>query len=333
MTDQELIQFLWRHGHFWDPARAEASSVFQADLPKLTLADKSVKEAVASFQAFDANLMPLSMAHHRRAPIADGDVGPATRQLADVPRCSMPDHAPPPGARFYYDDPRMQSAVESMQQWAEAQRRAGEASSGTGSWPARGCDPQFTTTHSIRVVIDTSDCPSVVRNYLDEALAACSAAYADIGLSVRYGLDGGEAEIVKRFEPLSGSVIGWNEFPQPNTCNQQINGRLDTNFRPEMPLWANLECHETGHGVGLEHTRGGIMNPSILLVWPLTWRGDPSYATLRRYFGGEPIQPVAPPPPPPPGPGSRLRLIAEIDDTGGVPQVVSTRVSRVFPWS
>lgn len=281
MNEQAFIQMLWKTGQFWDPAYPNAYDVKLADLPLLHLTDVAVIEAVQNYQRSDANMLPLVVRHHSRLPSYDGDVGPATLALADLKRCPIPDHAPPPNAAFHYADPGIQRAVETMQRAAEAK--------GSGSWPPAGCDPTRTDTHSIRVGIDTSRCPAKIKAYLDEALMHCSAAYAEIGLAVRYVLDGSKAEIVKKFEPLQGSVIGWNEFPQRGTCNQEVQGRLDTDFQPEMNLWSNLETHETGHGVALEHTNGGIMNPSILLVWPLTWKGDPSFNTLKGYFGGEPL--------------------------------------------
>lgn len=290
MDAQALAQFLWDHGHFWNPKCPNALNVKQGDLLLLDSGAKAYQEAVASYQEADANLVGYSWAIHKRAPMYDGITGPATMATASLKRCPMPDHPPPPHATFQYADPALQRAVESYQRSA--------AATGSGSWPAQGCDPLHTGGHSIRVNIDLSRCPATIKGYIAQSLAAVVAAYADIGLAVRYLHDGSEAEIVKQFESLPGSVIGWNEFPQPGTCNQDVQGRLDTQFIPDMEEWANLECHETGHGVRLEHTQGGIMNPSLIRFWPLNWRTTPSFPTLKRYFGGEPIAPPTPPGPP-----------------------------------
>jgi hypothetical protein len=280
MSDQELIQKLWDTGNFWHGA--EALNVKQSQLHTLTLDDAAVQEAVASFQASDVNMVGLSQLYHKRPPHADGDVGPATRQLAMIPRCPIPDHAPPPNASFHYDDPKLQAAVESMQRYAEA---------GSGSWPAAGCDPERQGVHSIRVRINMAGCPAAVKAYIQESLAAVVKAYAEMGCAVRYILDANSpAEIVKHFEGMSGGIIGWNYFPQAGTCSR-ITGAFNNSYAPSMQTWANLECHETGHGVGLQHTNGGIMNPSIVTIWPLTWVGDTSHNRMRAFFGGVPIEP------------------------------------------
>lgn len=288
MDAAKLIPFLWRHGHFWGKENPDGHNVTEDDLPALTLADPVVKAAVKSYQEADGNVEFFARHLHGRAAAADGDVGPATLQTAGLPRCPIPDHVPPPGVRVKTADPGLDAAIASMQEWAAA---------GTGSWPPSGCDPNRRGTHSIRVRINPAGAPSAVRGYMDEALEACVAAYAEMGIAVRYILDSNsEAEITKTFARLGGSTIGINYFPFPNTC-RPITGQLSSSYSPEWRLWANLETHETGHGVGLEHTRGHIMNPSILLVWPLTWKGSPSESTMRRYFGGVPLNPPVPPPP------------------------------------
>lgn len=287
-----LLASLFRYGYFWNPATPETLNVQQSDLARLTLDDAVVKDALRSWQLADANFDALAFLLHLRAVIADGDAGPVTAAMLDVPRCPMPDYPPPPGAAFDFGDPGLNQAVESMR----------AAAMGSGSWPS--CDPDRPGVNSFRVRINTSRIPSTVQGYFDKALKAVVECYAEVGCALRYITGAsGDCEIEKRFEALSGSVIGWNEFPQPNTCNQTISGRLDTGYAPsDYRYWANLEAHETGHGVGLQHTRGHIMNPSILLIWPLSWKGGPSEASMNRYFGGLPIPVPGDPVPPPLGP-------------------------------
>lgn len=296
MTDAEKLVAAFRAGHFWNPSKPDVLNVDESSLAGLTPDHPVAKQAIQSWQESDANYNALVAAFYKgREPDYDGEIGPATAALMELPRCPIPDFAPPPGASFHYDDPGLQRAVETYQEMKIAH------ATGSGSWPAPGCDGN-TPHHSIRVRLDPANMPSTIRAYHVQALAECTKAYAEIGIAVRYILDdSSDCEIAKRFQSLAGSVIGWNEFPPSGTCNATIDGRLDTGYAPSnWLLWANLECHETGHGVGLEHTRGSIMNPSILLVNPMTWVGTPSYSTLKRYFGGEPLVPVVPPPPPPP---------------------------------
>jgi hypothetical protein len=105
------------------------------------------------------------------------------------------------------------------------------------------------------------------------------------------------------YKNIPGGVIGMNYFPSSNSCGKIPNGSMDSSYNPsDWKLHANLGCHESeGHGFGFNHTRGGVMNPSIVLVWPLTWKGDPSWSVAQRYYGGVPI-PGGPTPDPGPGP-------------------------------
>lgn len=280
-----------------DPKFPNFRNLDLARVKKMDGTEPDAKDLIRSYQNSDDNYSALVLAFHKRVPDFDGEIGPATEALAEIRMnpelaCPMPDFPLPPGATFDTGDPELNAAFESQQR-AEAM--------GSGSWPS--CDPTRTGVNSFRVNLAMANCPSTVKAYLDKALEAVVKAYAEIGCALRYVKDGDpkECEISKKFQSLAGSVIGWNEFPNPGTCNQVINGRLDTGYAPsDYRYWANLECHETGHGVGLQHTRGHIMNPSILLVWPLRWFGGPSESTMRRYFGGEPVPVTGEPLPPPP---------------------------------
>lgn len=293
LSDQELIQAAFRYGHFHNPEFPTSHNVDESALHLLTLADRVVKDAMASWQMADGNLVALSLSAHKRPPQTDGDVGPATRALAELPRCPIPDHPMPPGATFTFADPGLQRAVESQQR---------AAAMGSGSWPS--CDPLRPGVNSLRVGIgNASSAPATIKAYMAKALAAVVALYGEVGLAVRYVLDdpSADVEISKLFISIPGGVIGWNTFPQPNTCNQTIDGRLDTGYAPsDWKYWAILEAHESGHGCGLQHGRGHIMNPSIQMVTPFSWIGSYSFAPLKRYFGGEPLTPVPTEPPVPP---------------------------------
>jgi hypothetical protein len=293
MTPSEILIEAYQRGRAWnpDPEFANLLNLDPTAVEKMDGSEADAKLLVRSLQLSDANYNPLVLAFHQREPNYDGEIGPATATLVEIPRCPIPDFAPPANAAFHYDDPELQAAVESMQANA----------AGSGSWPSPGCDPNSTAGHSIRVGLNTSGAPAGVAVYLDKALKEVAKCYADMGLVVRYILnESTPVEIRKSFKALRGGIIGLNYFPTPNTCAQTIEGWLGINYAPSNWLtWARLETHETGHGTGLQHTSGGIMNPSILVLPTLTWRGDPSERTLTRFFGGVPVgAPTGPTDPP-----------------------------------
>lgn len=286
----------YRAGRHWDPLRPNLAPLDRGRLAKMNGTESDAQSLLQSLQMSDINYEGLVMAYHQRLPSFDGQLGPATQKLIELERCPIPDFAPPPGATIDLGDDDLNAIAVQMQQ-----REYGEA--GSGSWPAAGCDPERRGRHSIRVRINPASAPARVLEYKDFAMQACSDAYAEVGLSVRYLWDStGECEIAKTFAHLRGGVIGINYFPTGG-CSR-ITGQLSTSYAPNDggKLWANLECHETGHGVGLQHTRGHIMNPSIVLVWPLSWRGSPSLPALTRYFGGAPLPDRPTPPAPVPTP-------------------------------
>lgn len=295
MADQELIAFLWDTGHFWNRAYPDVLNVTQADLPALTLQDRVVQFAVASFQAGDANIYPLVMANHKRAPLFDGIAGPATLQLAGLPRCPLPDFPPPPGATFHYDDPGLTRAVASMQR----------AATGSGSWPA-GCHGSA-AEHQVKISYDPTNMSSQQRDWLPEVKRRSAAAVADVGVKL-IEVAPGQGNISVYGKVLPGNIIGMAEF-NSGACGDTVFCQLNPNYAPDLDMFLTLLLHENGHNWNLEHRSGNIMNPSILRVTP-KWIDRPagyqdnSYPTLRRFFGGEPLTPLPPPPPPQPPPTS-----------------------------
>jgi hypothetical protein len=197
-----------------------------------------------------------------------GDLGPATLELLGAERCAVPD----------YPDPT--------------------AAVGTGSWP------QPCQKGGVKFNVDLSRCPQP--DQVEELLAGCMKAYADVGVRLVRVEPSAGANINVLWQVLAGSTIGLAEY-NGESCGDNVFCKLDPGYWPNLRQVQCLLLHEWGHNMNLQHTRGGIMNPSIISVdefngWQ-TFRDDPSVPVLRRYFGGEPLDPVTPPPPPPPTPG------------------------------
>lgn len=313
MSPTERLLWAYRYGHAWNTARPNLLNLDEAAVAKMDGSEADAKELIASWQLLDINVSRLVNAFHGRELEPDGDIGPASEAVMSMLRCDMPDYAPPPHASFHYDNPELQGAVESYQRFAEAK-------TGSGSWPV-GCDPQRKDVHSVVVAIDTSNASSSQKAIMADVLRFVEETEAEIGQSVRHVINSSVSapQHDVKFQNIPGSVIGFAYFPQPNTCRQTVVARIDNSFNARLPVLAELLTHEyKGHSDGLEHTRGGIMNPSIgsPTVRP-TWKGDPHESTKRRYFGGEPLTPPVPPTPPahPPVSGS---LYAESFALGGI---------------
>lgn len=237
-------KWLWDHGHFANPAFPNALNVEEVDLPRATFEDDEVKDAVKSIQLLDGNFDVLCQEIHQRDGDPDGKMGPATSRLIALPRCGTPDFS--------------------------------REEAGQGSWP--DCDPNSTDgANSVRFYVDSSRATATQLGYLAWVKRAAQECCAEAGLRVRYVDNPGEAELRIVFGPIRGNVIGFFNILQQAICHQVLEGELDTGYNPERYLFALLFIHEAlGHGIGHEHTRKGIMNPSIMMT-PATPAGWPSY--------------------------------------------------------
>jgi len=280
VNEREIIRLLWETGHFWSPLNPEGLSVSEDELDKLTLTDEVVKKAVASYQDFLAETLDgLAMREHGRVSIPDGEVGPATLALFSVPRCGCPD----------YQDPRK-----------------AEEAGGSGSWP-QGCYDR-PDIHEVHYTVDKRRMSRsesewlIVRNMVLEAYAKVGVLLVEVEL-------GSSSNIDTEWRVLRGSTIGLAEFNN-GSCRDNVFCYVDPGFWPNNDDMADLWCHELGHNMNLPHTRGGIMNPTLIGGGRFNgWtERDPSTPRLRRFFGGEPIPrnlwwwDEKPEPPSPPGP-------------------------------
>jgi hypothetical protein len=280
LTSQAIIEKLFTLGHFHNPSAM--TSVTLRDLPQLNLSDEATKVAIKSFQDFHIEQLERLAADRQGHvyPVVDGAVGPLTQALFKMERCGCPDY-------------------QVAGQVAEA--------TGNGSW-VHSCNIQRPGIHVITVSVDKSRMPGFLAPVFESQVwELVTASYADIGVIFERRDGDSRANIDFKWEKLRGSTIGLAIVPgAPMECSQRIWAKFTPTYQPGdvVNQWSRLVAHELGHNMRLQHTRGGIMNPSITSgpFVKTAWRNDPSYGVLKRYFGGEPVDldGDAPEPEPPP---------------------------------
>ena len=271
METNDIIQKLWQYGHFHN------TDVKEAELPSLRLTDREVKIALQSYQDFFAvELDRFTAERHGRISVADGDFGPATQDLLLMERCGYPDYSI-------------------------------EAANGSGSWPS-GCHPKWPSNHCFTIQVDKRGMPSYLKDTFEPAFALVQQAYANMGIVFLREDNNPKANTVITWQRGSG-WIGLAIVPRNPKCGERIWAKFDNRYQPSQLLdqWSRLIAHELGHNMGMSHSRGGVMNPSITsgVFTKTAWRGDPSEPLLRRMFGGvpvnltgsDPIPPISPQPP------------------------------------
>lgn len=318
--EQYAIRTCWELGHFWGPDNPDGWNVRQSDLKSLKVSDPIVVQALRSMSEIDTiRYSKAVIKHHHRLPMFDGTLGPAMRELLEDPygRCPIPDYAPPPGVVFAFDDPQLQQVVERMQD----DTNVPDFLVRSGNWPRCHGVGDF---HCANVQVDEANLPSHVRPLFKRILAKVQLAYRQVGLLFNFydpqGTDyltgkslEANVNIKMSFVRSSAGWIGLAIVGKGQRCGDQIwcqflstytGGRTDEDI---ITQWVTLILHELGHNCGLSHSRGGIMNPSLITgllgYWALD---DPSRPTLVDWFGGVlvPMQgdDPAPDPPTPPTP-------------------------------
>lgn len=300
-----IVHWLWKFGHFANQAFPDVLNVTRETLDKLEVTHKLVQQAILSLQKLDINFPQLVIRRHGREANYDGLIGPATMKLMELDRCNCPDYIHP-------DELEQNNILPTNDE--------NIAFAGTGSWP-KGCVPGYENYYAVRVDINTANQPSVWRQHQTWILQQCYKAQTEIGSLPIWVLNGvpERAELSTRWQNIPGGVIGWNHVLTNAICGQTLYGRLDNSWNANKYMQARLLLHEVfGHGFGMGHTRGGIMNPSIL-NGPLSWLPpDPAYRYMKQWFGGKQIilpdePPIEPEPEPEPEP-TDPQLLQEILD-------------------
>lgn len=319
---QFAIRRAWETGHFWSPDNPDGRNVHQEDLNKLHPHDDVVVKAMISLSKMDAaSYTQQVLLHHNRMPHFDGIIGPAMIDLVKSERCPVPDHAPPPGVVFAFDDSDLQQVVERMQEtatWIKSEAIGG------GNWPSCHGIGNF---HCATVGIDDSRLPSFLQPVWLQVLKNVRVAYAGVGLLWKFIKSGKDVLTGENFSGVintqlsfvnsSDGWIGLAIVGQNETCSSQIWCKFLATYRggsdhaAVTTQWTTLLKHELGHNCGRGHTSGGVMNPSIVNNLPTEWAtNDPSTSWLKQQFGGVPVPIPGGDPPKPPAPDdveSRLR--------------------------
>jgi hypothetical protein len=169
---------------------------------------------------------------------------------------------------------------------------------GSGSWRA-GCPSvsEWPNNHAAIYKVNKSRMPSYLNETFEESWVLMAKAYADVGLAIVRRDTGDTYNSLVTFEPGRGwiglAIVGRN-----HTCGTRMWAKFDTRYGSSFARdrlvnqWAFLLAHELGHNCGLSHTRGGIMNPSLIngTFHADQWRrSDPAFSSHKRWYGGEPV--------------------------------------------
>lgn len=293
---QRILEHGFRYGHTFNPQYPELQNLSLNDLQKLDQDHRLAKQLVASVQASDGALLKAAFAFHGRALMIDGDPGPATLQLIDVPRCGCPDWGPESGNEL----PATEAA-------------------GSGSWIA-GCFLEFPGIHAVTYGIEVGKMQPMWRDNLNYLLGAITKSENEIGFHPIFVdvtanprvvwtpsgwvlmskiLSSAVINCYAAWIGLGGSTIGINNVPSSFRCGMTISGKIDVGYSPSgesgLRKLGRLKTHEDGHGKGKGHysstsSTPSIMNPSIE-DGLISWVGDRLESVMRGNFAGSRIDP------------------------------------------
>lgn len=268
-----IIDHGFQYGHNLNPMYPELQETTVDQLVAAGQEDRLTKQMIASVQASDGALRDLvAEEHNGRALAIDGDPGPATLRLIDIPRCGHPD---------------FEMAAEEEQ---------------AGSW-LKGCVEDFPGIYAIIMGLERSRMQSAWRDNLEVILRNITAAQNEVGQHPIWKFDRtGFANQKINWISMPGGIIGRNAVPRSFSCPLSVSGTIDTTWSPygsdlakRIRYLCRLGMHEWfGHGNGTGHYssspgRPSIMNPSIT-DGAISWKGDRLYDKMIGFFDG-PINP------------------------------------------
>ena len=278
-TDLEILQLLHSTGHFFNPLNPTGMGITVDDLPKLKMTDTPALLAIQSYQDMSCGALDhLCVRLYGRISRPDGVAGEATHELFQMPRCGHPD--------YYHPDP------------SHPQSRIGlrATKAGTGSFPpgCHGPEDWFQATYSV----DKRNMAAPNESAWEESQKLVVDNYATFGMELLERPLGEQVNItVILGATLGGNTIGLAQFNN-RTCGDTVFCKLDRGYWPNNMQGAQLWAHELGHNNNADHTRVGVMTPTIGPWIGGFIEGDPTLEIFRHYYTGKPVprDPDNPPP-------------------------------------
>ncbi len=283
LSDQQVKDFLRTYGHDQNPRFPRAMGCTRDEWDRLSLTADPILDAALSYQSLEPAVNELCWTYHNRPVQLDGDIGPATREAMERPRCGHPDYGAMEGDII--------------------------AESGTGNWlNCHGADgfhravvqvqnsppPHLRGAHNGRTVWEW------VKYYIWRA-------YAEMGLDLIFqdvGQHSGRPNMTWHFVNTAASWIGLARIGSNQVCasepiwsQYQVRWTRGASVANTIYGWVKIGLHEIAHNLGWmyhtlrgAHASSGVMAASIdWRPWSMSWKGDPAERGAILHFGGKPI--------------------------------------------
>jgi hypothetical protein len=191
------------------------------------------ESAVHEYQAFwKPTLDSIAQRTYGREVKADGVIGRATLKSIEDRVCGVPD-------RMFAAD--------------------GTPVVMEGRWPG-------SCVYDLGVFVDFSRFNSDAGFTRERALEAfwwsCQQFMAVADCTMRIESESAKARFRESFASLRGGTLGLHYLAN-DTCSVKT-GQFDIQRWPSYEYFRQVVCHELGHGMGMSHNNGGLMNPSII---------------------------------------------------------------------